>query len=192
VPAHQWLSPKELEIDRYLASKAKLAKIAPESPFVPTTMHSWLSHRLEWIEDEKRVVEERLALLTTLKHDAPKGKEQAIGPAMGGRTFSDNRSAVLGLETVWCPWKPDRPKAPWPPRSEFKWEGDARALSGFRRFPPIPRAVGNNTVVWHQKPAIHIPWLDRVGEPTHVRYEETVGREEEEEGVLWCIFGSDY
>ncbi|KAI9774733.1 MAG: hypothetical protein M1839_001653 [Geoglossum umbratile] len=193
VPAHQWLSTKELEIDRYQAAKARLGKMAPGSPFVPTTLHSWISHRLEWLADEKSVAEERIALLSMLSHKTSKrSRNQVIGPALGGRIFLDNRSAVLGLETIWCSLEPDRPKAPWPPRSEYKWEGDSRARSGFRRFLPIPRALGNDTVVWHQKPAVYIPLLDRVGQPTHVRDEGTQCLEEEEASVLPCIFGSDY
>jgi hypothetical protein len=156
--SNQWLSAKELEIDRFLSTKTSLKKIAPESPFVPTTLHEWLTHRLERLEDRRQGAVAKLSRISQV--NLPKKCEHALR----GRTFSDNRSAVLALETIWTPWKsPDRAAAPWPTASEYKWEGDSRARSGFRRFPPIPRAVGNSTVVWHQKPAAEVYEFDRVG-----------------------------
>jgi hypothetical protein len=137
--------------------KSSLAKTAPSSPFVPSTLHEWLTHRLEWLEVRKQAALAKLSLIS--QEPAPR----CSGPPLGGRAFSDNRSAVLARETIWSPWGTDRPQAPWPTPSEYKWEGDSRARSGFRRFPPIPRAVANDTVVWHQKPAAEVYEFDRVG-----------------------------
>ncbi|KAH0559632.1 hypothetical protein GP486_003855 [Trichoglossum hirsutum] len=168
VASHQWLSAKELEIDKFLSAKMAIKKIAPQSPFVPPTLHEWLTHRLELLEDRKQSA---LVKLSRISQENLPGKCER---AFGGKSFSDNRSAVLALETIWIPWtSPDRPVAPWPTIGEYKWEGDARARSGFRRFPPIPRAVGNDTVVWHQKPAADVYEFDRVGLSACVPYWES-------------------
>jgi hypothetical protein len=177
VQSRQWRSPIGQETDRFLTIQTALTKIAPNSPFVPSTLHDWLSHRLAWLEDQTQAAEELLVVLSRQDRNA---RRPIVGPALRGKAFSDNRSAVLGQETIWCPDEPSRALAPWPSTSEYRWEGDARARSGFHRFPPIPRARGNDTVVWHQKPAADVYEFDRVGSAACMPY----GGFGEEEGPL--------
>ncbi|KAI9763819.1 MAG: hypothetical protein M1840_009073 [Geoglossum simile] len=179
VQSRQWRSPIGLETDRFLTIQVALERIAPQSPFVPVTLHDWLSHRLGWLEDQTQAAEEQLVLL--LQHNKSPRKRTAAAPAaLAGRSFSSNHSAVLSQETIWSPWNPRRACAPWPSSGEYRWEGDARARSGFHRFPPIPRARSNDTVVWHQKPAADVYEFDRVGSSARLPYREFG----EEEGPL--------
>lgn len=82
----------------------------------------------------------------------------AIAPPIHGRSFTDGRSAVLGMPSIWrngtADAIPGRMTAPWPNAAEYKWEGDDRARSGVGRYLPLPRAGGNDTVAWHQRPML--------------------------------------
>lgn len=85
------------------------------------------------------------------------GKRVKVELAMGGKNYSDGRGAVLAHPSNWSPWyqpTEGRPEAPWPCPEEMKEEGDERHTSAFGRFPALPRAPGNPTVVWKVKPVI--------------------------------------
>ena len=81
-----------------------------------------------------------------------------ITDAFHGKTFEDGRSTVLARPTIWrkslTPTVPNRHVAAWPNSTECKWEGDDRARSGVGRYLPLPRAGGNDTVAWHQRPML--------------------------------------
>jgi hypothetical protein len=95
-------------------------------------------------------------------------------------TFMTNRSAVLSLPTVFTPnYKLGKAYvAPWPSRSEMKYEGDDRIATDklHRRFLGAPRVEGNETVNWQHRNVIEqypletfysIPTKDEVFEWTH-------------------------
>ena len=91
----------------------------------------------------------------------------AIKPFLDGKTFDDNRSAVLAHETIWALWSlstDTHPEALWPDRTEFQYEGDDRAKSDVGRFLPLPRKPGNATVNWKARDQLQAyrP-LDHVG-----------------------------
>lgn len=98
-----------------------------------------------------------------------------IEPALGGRMFSTNHSAVLAKQTVFTheymstrthedhwgrviEWHTSAPKelADWPTRAECKYEGDERISTDklHRRFLCAPRVPGNETVNWMQRSII--------------------------------------
>lgn len=72
-----------------------------------------------------------------------------------GPTFTSNLSPVLGLPTVFTPhFKLGKPfVAPWPSKSEMKYEGDDRIATDklHGRFPGAPRVEGNETVNWQHR-----------------------------------------
>jgi hypothetical protein len=84
-------------------------------------------------------------------------------PAFSGKTiegpdFASNLSSVLCLPTIFTP-NFELGKlhvAPWPSRSEMKYEGDDRILTDklHGRFPGAPRVAGNETVNWQQTKVI--------------------------------------
>ncbi|KAF2722343.1 hypothetical protein K431DRAFT_202316, partial [Polychaeton citri CBS 116435] len=68
------------------------------------------------------------------------------------------RGAVLSQLTIFTPFifraPPDmRPIAPWPETEELEYEGPGRIATDqlHRRFNPIPRVPGNETVNWQQR-----------------------------------------
>jgi hypothetical protein len=84
-------------------------------------------------------------------------------PAFSGKThegpdFTSNLSPVLSLPTVFTPhYKLGKPAlAPWPSRSEMKYEGDDRIATDklHGRFPGAPRVEGNETVNWQHRNVI--------------------------------------
>lgn len=154
-----WVSEEMKERDRYFDTLQNLERmhLVPRSPFLPTTLATWYAYRLESKAAEIQEMKRKIALRAA----AAKAKKRATDPSggrilpiFGGKTFNDNRSAVLALESIWCPWSvgtAEKPEAPWPTRDEMEFEGDERVTSGFSRFPPLPRVVGNETVTWKCK-----------------------------------------
>lgn len=95
-------------------------------------------------------------------------------------TFMSNLSPVLCLPTIFTPhWKIGKESvAPWPSRSEMKYEGDDRIATDklHSRFLGAPRVEGNETVNWQHRNVIqqfpledfyHIPNELEVLERTH-------------------------
>ena len=95
-------------------------------------------------------------------------------------TFNTNLSPVLSLPTVFTPnYKLGKDFiAPWPSRSEMKYEGDDRIATDklHARFLGAPRVEGNETVNWQHRNVIeqyplenynHIPTALEVFERTH-------------------------
>lgn len=75
--------------------------------------------------------------------------------AFDGKEFDTNHGPVLSLETIFCPaWhKGKENTAPWPSKSEMKYEGDDRISTDrlHGRFPGAPRVEGNETVNWQHR-----------------------------------------
>lgn len=80
------------------------------------------------------------------------------GKVVAGPTFDSNLSPVLSLPTVFTPqFKLGRPfVAPWPSKSEMKYEGDDRIATDklHGRFLGAPRVEGNETVNWQHRNVI--------------------------------------
>jgi hypothetical protein len=80
------------------------------------------------------------------------------GKTHEGPGFISNLSPVLSLPTVFTPnFKLGKPCiAPWPSRSEMKYEGDDRIATDklHGRFPGAPRVEGNETVNWQHRNVI--------------------------------------
>lgn len=80
------------------------------------------------------------------------------GKTHDGPDFTSNLSPVLSLPTIFTPkYKLGRPYlAPWPSKSEMKYEGDDRIATDklHGRFPGAPRVEGNETVNWQHRNVI--------------------------------------
>lgn len=160
-----WASNETRERDSFRRMRSNIGHVAPNSPFVPTDMKSWLKHRVEVMENNIKSTDRAIALRRAEKASSCHVNIQS---ALGGRQFGDFRSTVLARSTIWRPDEvnyPSRPQAPWPDSSERKHEGYQRVRSGYSRFPPLPRVPGNPTVNWKQRSPITPYDLDRVGLP---------------------------
>lgn len=150
-----WVSPREAAHDRWIAVKENLSRVRfDRSPFVPQIFAEYVDHLATQAEDSAKEKKERLAELEALQVPAGAAQHPWIIP-FEGKKFGDNLSPVLSLPSVWSPWYEFtnlRPEAPWPSPEEFKEEGDERHTSGFGRFLPVPRTLGNETVNYKQKP----------------------------------------
>ena len=160
-----WVSPREAAHDRWIAVKENLNRIRfDRSPFVPQAFAEFVEHLATRAEDSANEEKKRLAELEALHSHAGPAQHPWIIP-FEGKKFSDNRSPVLALPSVWSPWyeyTEVRPQSPWPSPEEFKEEGDERHTSGFGRFLPVPRVKGNPTVAYKQKAFVIQNTLDFV------------------------------
>ncbi|KAI9795858.1 MAG: hypothetical protein M1825_001072 [Sarcosagium campestre] len=179
-----WLSPNEREFQNFTNTRQRLARFAPQSEFVPQTFQDWLDHRIRSANDESNAGARRLANLR-----AQQGRPVVMG-AFGNKTFTGNRGWTLSEETIWCPGQSTgRKVANWPSLQEMKWEGDDRARTNVRRFPPIPREPGNETVAWHQLQALRPYSFDEVRKvPTR---EDTMSNAEDDEPIPSTLINSD-
>ncbi|KAL8963523.1 MAG: hypothetical protein Q9183_005002 [Haloplaca sp. 2 TL-2023] len=146
------------------------------SPFVPKEFPDYIKHKAEHLNDRKKEILRRFQQRQFASAD-----QENIAPAFNGIEFNDNRSAVLGLESMWCPWyspTKQHPEAPWPNKEEMREEGDERHTSQFGRFMALPRNPGNETVTYKQRSPVKQYFVDRVWE---VPDPEDVGEEFEEE-----------
>ncbi|MCJ1392487.1 hypothetical protein MMC18_005354 [Xylographa bjoerkii] len=156
-----WVSPLEKIQDRWLVVKDNLSRVRfDRSPFVPQDRPGYFEHLASQAEDLARKEKKRLGQL-----EAERGEHHPWIIPFNGQSFSDNRSAVLAVPSIWSVWyepPQSRPGAPWPTLDEFREEGDERHTSGFGRFLPLPRVPGNETVVWKQKVFLESYELDHV------------------------------
>lgn len=151
-PAHSqsktWKSSDTKDKDQYSRLSTLLHHFVPESPFVPRSYPVWVEHRASMNAMEMDNMKRDIAIKQSRNTVAAK---MVIKPALDGKTFTDNRSAVLSQETIWALWSrptDEHPEALWPDRTEFQYEGDDRAKSEVGRFLPLPRMPGNETVNW--------------------------------------------
>jgi hypothetical protein len=159
-----WKSDEAKEKDQYARLSTLLHHFVPESPFVPRIYAIWVEHRAAMNAMEMENMKRNITIKQSRNTVAAK---IAIKPLLDGKTFTDNRSAVLCHETIWAPWSfptDKHPEAHWPDRTEFQYEGDDRAKSDVGRFLPLPRKPGNETVNWKAREQLqsHRP-LDHVG-----------------------------
>lgn len=180
-----WVSHLEATHERWAVVRDNLNRVRfDRSPFVPQGFEGYIEHLATQAEWSARAERRRIAQFES-------ENSRGVGPnhpwiiPFEGKSFRDNRSAVLAMPTIWSIWyepPPNRPEAPWPTLEEFREEGDERHTSGFGRFLPLPRVPGNETVVWKQKAFLEPYALDRVN-PVLLR-EPTPRFLAEEEEVL--------
>jgi len=138
-------------------------KLCPKSPFFIDNFNDLAKHKKDWKEGEERRAQ--LSMQEALKQEKidkqradlelPPVEVAPIGEAFGGTFLTGNRSAVLLHHTIFCPdWRKDKEAiAPWPSKHEIEYEGDGRIATDklHRRFPPLPRVDGNETVNWQHR-----------------------------------------
>jgi hypothetical protein len=159
-----WKSNDTKEKDQYSRLSTLLHHFVPESPFVPRSYPVWVQHRAMMNAMEMDDMKKNIAIKQSRNTAAAK---VVIKPVLDGKTYNDNRSAVLAHETIWASWSTptdEHPEALWPDRTEFQYEGDDRAKSDVGRFLPLPRKPGNETVNWKSREQVQ-PYrpLDHVG-----------------------------
>ena len=159
-----WKSSDAKEKDQYGRLSTLLHHFVPESPFVPHSYAVWVQHRASMNAMEMDNMKRNIAIKQSRNTIDAK---IAINPVLDGKTFTDNRSAVLSHKTIWASWSfptDTHPEALWPDRTEFQYEGDDRAKSDVGRFLPLPRKPGNETVNWKAREQLQ-PYrpLDHVG-----------------------------
>lgn len=190
-----WVSDTMKERDIFLDIFKNLERmyLIPRSPFLPTTLGQWYVHRLGLIEEAKRAELRKIRLriaANKAKKCAANPSSMSILPAFGGRSFSDNRSAVIAMNSIWSPWytaTAEKPEAAWPTRSEMEFEGDERMTSGFKRFPALARVPGNETVNWKCKGLIQWYDFDNPDPPPGVPYTEEISDDQQ----MLELVGSD-
>ena len=155
-----WVSPRVKETGQRQQLNFARRKLCPKSPF-------WLpdfdiaKHKKDWEAGEARRAEQKEVQEMEEEEERKKlqDSESAESPPIrtpfAGKDLNANFSPVLCVETIFCPqWeKGQTAVAPWPSKSEMKYEGDDRistdALHG--RFPGIPRVESNETVNWQHR-----------------------------------------
>jgi hypothetical protein len=158
------------------------------SKCIPTTYHEYLEHRVLFQKDRQAEQARKLAELEASSQRShpglpPPGIKMKILPAFRGKVFNDNRSGVLAMSSIWCPWWKEtgqHPQALWPCPEEMKEEGDERMTSGFRRFPAMPRLPGNATVTYKQKSPLKPEKFDKVWRKKHIFVRVQAERDAEE------------
>ncbi|KAI9804683.1 MAG: hypothetical protein M1833_006758 [Piccolia ochrophora] len=180
-----WISAEEKEFQRFKGVSSRLIRMAPDSFVIPRTFSEWLAHRVAVLEANKR------ALLRKISNRQAMIGIPKVMPIFGGKIFSGDRGTVLSQQTIWtpCATASQSKGAAWPSMQEMKWEGDDRAKTGVRRFPPIPREPGNETVAWHQLRAQKANDLDQVRKvPTREDIEDATSVDE---SLPFHLVGSD-
>ena len=125
----------------------------PYSPFVPRTFSEFLGHRasVEAANAKRAAFLEEQMNLNKIRKSKGQPRVESI---FESRNFTDGRSAVLCLPTMWSKWyapPANQPQAPWPGYDELKEEGNQRSTSHFGRCLPIPRVPANDTVDWKRR-----------------------------------------
>ncbi|KAL8736434.1 MAG: hypothetical protein Q9166_000226 [cf. Caloplaca sp. 2 TL-2023] len=158
-----WISPRIREKDEWKRINDGLRSLnlnhPDHSPYTPKSFEEYLQHKHDFLNDRKKEIQEKCL--------AAAGYERCMEAAVGGKSYDDGRAAVLGMESIWCPWdEPNEihPQAPWPAKEEMREEGDERHTSQFGRFLALPRNPGNVTVTYKQRSPVKQHFLDRVWE----------------------------
>ncbi|RHZ47915.1 uncharacterized protein CDV56_105628 [Aspergillus thermomutatus] len=160
-----WIEDMIKEFDRFVRISNNSLFIAPKSPNVPQGYCEWLELRV-FINQKAQDAESRRR---TLRASQSASQAKTSIQPFAGRTFRDSRSSVLAMETIWLPsttFHLGRPVAPWPCSDELTSEGTLRSISGYSRFPPLPRVPGNETVNWRKRAPITPYPFDTFGKPS--------------------------
>jgi hypothetical protein len=160
-----WYNNEVIQRARFLKTAEDLKRIRfDRAGFAPLTFDEFKDH-------EKDFTLYKLAKKEKSLEHKNANTEMALTQGVpcipfGGKVFSDGLHSVFAVPSVWAKGS----TAPWPAKEEFKEEGDERHTSGFGRFLPIPRVVGNETVNWKQKAytQVHdIDYVDPVAQRTY-------------------------
>ncbi|EAW10511.1 uncharacterized protein ACLA_049830 [Aspergillus clavatus NRRL 1] len=167
-----WISNIAREFDRFLNARNSNAHIASSSPSAPHPYREWVAYHL-FVKEGAQEAESRQP---ERKEPQPSEEDkQTLKPTFAGKSFTDHRSPVLAMETIWLPsteFHPAKPVAPWPCNDELNSEGTLRGLSGYSRFLPLPRVPSNETVYWRKRALITPYPFDTFGKPSLQRTEE--------------------
>ncbi|KAK5174954.1 uncharacterized protein LTR77_000090 [Saxophila tyrrhenica] len=167
-PSRQWVNPNIKANQEKQALNRSRRRICKNSPFWSFNFDLAQHHR-DWAAGKDREARHKAtAALLQLESSiaAQDGDPFPIPPPpirrpLDGKSFTTAHSNVLSLPTVFCPQFKlgKQEEAPWPTKSEMKYEGDDRISTDrlHGRFPGAPRVPGNETVNWQHK-AIIIQW----------------------------------
>ena len=183
-----WVNPQIKEHEKWQQIERNMKRMFHRSKCIPTTYHEYLEHRVLFQKDRQAEQARKLAELEASSQRShpglpPPGIKMKILPAFRGKVFNDNRSGVLAMSSIWCPWWKEtgqHPQALWPCPEEMKEEGDERMTSGFRRFPAMPRLPGNATVTYKQKSPLKPEKFDKVWRKKHIFVRVQAERDAEE------------
>ena len=158
-----WVNPKVKENAQRTKWNLARRKVCPRSPFWSQDMDV-TKHRKEWEAGELRRAAQLLAQKIEVAEAGQKSQNTKfpipphIRTAFDGKDFTAHYSPVTNRETVFCPQyeKGKENIAPWPSKSEMKYEGDDRISTDpiHGRVLGAPRVEGNDTVNWQVRPMI--------------------------------------
>ncbi|KAL2056896.1 hypothetical protein ABVK25_002635 [Lepraria finkii] len=183
-----WVNSQIKEHEKWQQIEKNMKRMFHRSNCVPMTYHDYLQHRVLFQQDRQAEQARKLADLRASSRRShpglpPPGPKAKIFPALRGKMFNDNRSAILATPSIWCLWWKEteqHPQALWPCLEEMKEEGDERMTSGFRRFPAMPRVPGNATVTYKQKSPLKPEKFDKVWRKKHIFAKIQAERDAEE------------
>ena len=158
-----WVLSRVREKRQYQAINHARKKLCPNSPFWDNNF-DLAAHKQEWEAGRQRKANQKMARYLVIAEERQKSQDSPFAippplrPAFDGKKFDTNHSMVLSQETIFCPqWEDGKETvAQWPSRVEMKYEGDERISTEriHRRFLPMPRAEGNDTVNFQQRVVI--------------------------------------
>jgi hypothetical protein len=159
-----WISPKIKQNAQRQRLNMARRKVCPRSPFWSADF-DLEQHRKEWEAGRTRLHKQRLK--QNLGGAEPRLKSSdtrfPVPPTIrcepfNGKDFDGHYSPVLCMETIFCPQfeqgeKGKKNIAPWPSKSEMKYEGDDRISTDqiHGRVLAAPRVEGNETVNWQMR-----------------------------------------
>ncbi|KAF1821144.1 uncharacterized protein K489DRAFT_382184 [Dissoconium aciculare CBS 342.82] len=156
--SRSWIAPQVEEARNKQRLNDRRKRLCPQSPFW-TADFDLRKHMKEWrasLERIKRRQEVSRAREIRAQSNLDIPTVPAIKPALQGKLFDTNHSAVLALPTVFTHSLGRRRLAPWPSREEMKYEGDDRVSTDrlHGRFLPAPRVDDDETVPWMHRAII--------------------------------------
>lgn len=170
----KWIAPGFREKQKHAKLNTSRDKICPRSPFWDRDM-DLETHKREYsaLLKTRLQTSEGITQSFNAPHTPPRKhlRNDSTTSSLGtpsrfafsgkhhdGPVFTSNLSPVLALPTIFTPYyKLGRPcVAPWPSKSEMKYEGDERIATDkiHGRFLGAPRVEGNETVNWQHRNVI--------------------------------------
>lgn len=158
-----WVSPKVKANEHRSTVNYARRRVCPNSPFWPPNFDV-VRHKQDWEAGRRRASEQKMARDLEVAEERQRLQNTRfpippyVRPAFGDREYNTNHGPVLFRQTIFCPsWQKGKEDiAPWPTKSEMKYEGDDRISTDrlHRRFPGAPRVEGNETVNWQHRAVI--------------------------------------
>ncbi|KAK6428743.1 hypothetical protein LTR95_015112 [Oleoguttula sp. CCFEE 5521] len=154
--SRKWINPAVLDKKKDTSLASAKIKICRNSPFFPSTAQELIRHQTEYaaLLAADKLAKLRLAISPPIIR-LPFSGILTKDSARSLEALPSTHSLVLGIRTLFTPafTSTSQPLAPWPSRSELKYEGDDRVATDalHRRFLPLPRMPGNETVNWQHR-----------------------------------------